>query len=64
MNCLYFICEHTFYARTHVKITRHWKLILGGGGGEGGGYYEYSSFPLSLKTNIFQFQFDQEGIES
>ena len=28
MHCLYFICERKFYARTHVKITRHWKSTL------------------------------------
>ena len=28
MYCLYFICERKFYARTHVKITRHWKSSL------------------------------------
>ena len=28
MHCLYFICEREFYARTHVKITRHWKSTL------------------------------------
>ena len=28
MNCLYFICERKFYARTHVKITPHWKSTL------------------------------------
>ena len=56
MHCLYFICEHTFYARKNYATLEinPW----------GGSYYEYSSFPLSLKTNIFQFQFDQEGIES
>ena len=25
IRCLSFICERKFYARTHVKITRHWK---------------------------------------
>ena len=24
----YFICERKFYARAHVKITRHWKSTL------------------------------------
>ena len=28
MYCLYFICERKFYARTHLKITRHWKALL------------------------------------
>ena len=28
MECLYFICERKFYARTRVKITRHWKPTL------------------------------------
>ena len=28
MHCLYFICERKFYARTHVKIMRHWKSTL------------------------------------
>ena len=28
MECLYFICEHKFYTRTRVKITRHWKRTL------------------------------------
>jgi len=28
MHCHYFICERKFYARTHVKITRHWKSTL------------------------------------
>ena len=23
-----FFCERKFYARTHVKITRHWKSML------------------------------------
>ena len=27
--CLYFICEHKFYARTHVKITRQWNQPWG-----------------------------------
>ena len=26
--CLNFICQRKFYARTHVKITRHWKSTL------------------------------------
>ena len=26
--CLNFICQLKFYARTHVKITRHWKSTL------------------------------------
>ena len=32
MHCLYFICEPKIlrtHARTHVKITRHWKSTLG-----------------------------------
>ena len=28
MYCLYFICKLKFYARTHIKITRHWKSTL------------------------------------
>ena len=28
LHCLYFICERKFYARSHVKITRHWKSTL------------------------------------
>ena len=28
MECLYFICERKFYARTRVKITRHLKPTL------------------------------------
>ena len=28
MDCLYFICERKFYARTHLKITQHWKSTL------------------------------------
>ena len=28
MEFLYFICERKFYARTRVKITRHWKRTL------------------------------------
>ena len=28
MHCLYFICKLKFCARTHVKITRHWKSTL------------------------------------
>ena len=28
MHCFYFICEGKFSARTHVKITRHWKSTL------------------------------------
>ena len=28
MHSLYFICEGKFYARTHVKITRQWKLTF------------------------------------
>ena len=28
MHCLYSTCESKFYARTHVKITRHWKSTL------------------------------------
>ena len=28
MHCLYFIRERKFYARTHVKITQHWKSTL------------------------------------
>ena len=28
LHCLYFICEQKFYARSHVKITRHWKSTL------------------------------------
>ena len=28
MHCLYFICDRKFYARTHIKITRHWKSTL------------------------------------
>ena len=31
MHCLYFICERNFYARTHVKITRHWISTLNRG---------------------------------
>ena len=31
MHCLYFICERNFYARTHVKITRHWISTLNTG---------------------------------
>ena len=27
--CLFFICEHKFYARTHVKITRQWNQSWG-----------------------------------
>ena len=27
MHFLYFICERKFYARTHLKITRHWKPL-------------------------------------
>ena len=27
--CLFFICEHKFYARTHVKITRQWNQPWG-----------------------------------
>ena len=26
IHCLYFICERKFYTRTHVKITRQWKI--------------------------------------
>ena len=25
---IYFTCEIRFYARTHIKITRHWKSTL------------------------------------
>ena len=25
LPCLYFICERKCYARTHVKVTGHWK---------------------------------------
>ena len=28
MHCLYFLSERKFYARTLVKITRHWKSTL------------------------------------
>ena len=28
IHCLYSICERKSYARTHVKITRHWKSTL------------------------------------
>ena len=28
MHCLYFIWERKFYARAHVKISRHWKSTL------------------------------------
>ena len=28
MHCPHFICERNFYARTHVKITRHWNSTL------------------------------------
>ena len=28
MHCLYSICKLKFYARTHIKITRHWKSTL------------------------------------
>ena len=28
IDCLYFICERKFYARTHVKIMRQWKSTL------------------------------------
>ena len=28
MHRVYFICECKFYARAHVKITRHWKSAL------------------------------------
>ena len=59
MHCLYFICERKFYARTHVKITRHWKSTVlfsitfmlqikkraGVGGGGGGG-----SLPIMAYT--------------
>ena len=27
-DCLYFICERKFYARTHVRITQQWKSTL------------------------------------
>ena len=28
MHYLYYISERKFYARTHVKIMRHWKTTL------------------------------------
>ena len=51
MHCLYFICERKFYARTHVKIARHWNSTLS--------YTQSMKFPsLSkfLPSNLFLYK--------
>ena len=54
MHCLYFICERKIlrtHARTHVKITRHWKSTL-------------SQLKLLTQYSSFKFTVMEKGKKS